>query len=234
MSRKKREKKQDSIQSLADKFYMTRSKEDFQNLYLRIYWGIKTYVSSKFLSNNIEDAEDVVAGVMEKVWTKIDMYDPMKANFSTWIYKIAMNDSLLFLKNRSKTSDRIVDIDISELYSATLLSGGSDNFVKQEECDYRIKDDLFEKLTYGEIIDNMYDVSISCINKLPDNYRLALREQLIHKKTIEQIAYDNDIKTTTLVNWLYKGKQALKEIIKNEFKELYENYTMGEENYLAL
>lgn len=235
MSRKKENKdKVESIQTLANKFYMSRSKEDFQNLYIRLYWGLKTYISNKFLNNNMEDSDDVVASVMEKIWTKIDMYDPVKANFSTWIYKVAMNDSLLYLKNRNKISSRMVDTDVSDLYSSTLISGNADNFIIQEECDYKVNDDVFEKLTYGEIIDNIYDVSISCINKLPDNYKLALQEKLINKKSIEQIAHDNNIKTTTLVNWLYKGRQALKEMIMTEYKDLYDNYNMGEENYLSM
>ena len=210
MGRKKKEENKD-IQILANKFYMTRSEEDYQNLFNRVYWGLLTYISKNFIKGNFEDCKEVLIGVMEKVWTKIDLYDPLKAQFSTWLYKIAMNDSLLFLKNRSYINNKKYDKDINDLYTITLSKGGCDSFIYQESVNYTLDDNKIK--TYEEVVDDMYDVSISCINKLPDNFKLVLTEQLINKKSIEQIAYDNQIKKTTLVNWLYKGKQVLKEII---------------------
>lgn len=56
----------------------------------------------------------------------------------------------------------------------------------------------------------------------------------MNKKSIEQIAYDNNIKKTTVVNWIYQGRQALKNIIKTEFKELYDDYVLGSENYMSM
>lgn len=231
MSRKKNKENQD-IQELANKFYWSRSEEDYQNLFNRIYWGLLTYISKNFIKGNFDDCNDVLIGVMEKIWTKIDMYDPLKANFSTWIYKIAMNDSLLFLKNRNYVSSKKYDKDINDLYSATLSGGGSEFFIYQEDLNYTTDGDKIK--SYEDITDDMYDASVKCIDKLPDNFRLVLREQLINKKSIEQIAYDNQIKKTTLVNWLYKGRQALKEIIKSENEELYDDWSMGKEKYLSM
>ena len=231
MSRKKKDdvkNSQETIQQLANEFYMNRSKDAYQKLYLRVYWGLKSYLSQKFFNNDMETAEDIVSVVMEKVWTKIDMYDPMKANFSTWLYRIAINDALLYLKGRQKLDKKIVDNDISDLYSNTIIEGGDDSFAVQSE----IK--LDDKKTYGEVIDDMVDISIKCINKLPDNFKLALTKKIINKKTIDEIAYEKQIKKTTLVNWLYQGRMALKEKIKSEYKDAYENWQMGEENYLAL
>ena len=221
--------KKKSIQELANEFYMTRSVDSYQRLYDRVHWGLRTYIC-KYIKNNIDDCNDVVVNVLEKVWTKIDMYNPTRANFSTWLYRVARNEALLFVQGRNKTNSKIYDNDISDIYTTTLSANGCEAFMVNDT--YNISLTGENKKTYGEIIDEMYDVSVTCINKLPDNFRLALTEKLINKKTIEQIAYDNQIKKTTLVNWLYQGKQALKEIVKEEFKDLYEDYTMGEENYI--
>lgn len=221
--------KKKSIQELANEFYWTRSVDSYQKLYDRIHWGIRTYIC-KYIKNNIDDCNDVVVNVLEKVWTKMDMYDPNRAKFSTWLYRIARNEALLFLQGRSKNNSKIYDNDISDIYTTTLTSNGCEAFMVNDSYNISLTNE--NKKTYGEIIDEMYDVSVTCINKLPDNFKLALTEKLINKKTIEQIAYDNQIKKTTLVNWLYQGKQALKEIVKEEFKELYEDYTLGEEKYI--
>lgn len=225
MNKKKQEK--GDIQELANKFFMTRSEEDFQNLYNRMYWSLKAYITKNFIKNNYDDCEDVIIGVLEKVWTKIDLYDPIKANFSTWLYKVAMNDSLLFLKGKSRENNKKYDTDISDLYSSLIAKGGADAFIVQEEKECSINDDLGLNKTYYEIVDDFYDASIKCINKLPDNFRLALTEKLINKKSIEQIAYDNQIKKTTIVNWLYQGRQELKKIIKKEHKDLYEDWLIS-------
>ena len=220
-----------NIQDIANKFYLTHSIEDFQNLYLRLHWGLRTYLY-KYL-NDIDDCNDVVIGVFEKVWSKIDMYNPSKSNFSTWIYRVARNDALLFLKNKQKISNKCLPKDISDIYSSALVdsSDGAGFDIQDELLCENLFDNLFNKKTYGEIIDEMYDVSISSINKLPEHFKLALTEQLINKKSIEQIAIDNNVKKTTIVNWIYQGRQALKEIIKTDHKNLYEEYAMGKENY---
>jgi RNA polymerase sigma factor (sigma-70 family) len=222
-----------SIQELANNFYWFRTVENYQNLYLRLHWGIRTYLY-KYLQD-IDDCNDVTIGVFEKVWSKMDMYDPMKSNFSTWLYRVARNDALLFLKNKQKTTYKHLPNDISNIYSNALVDDSTTLANIQEEllCD-NIFENAFDRKSYGEVIDEMYDVSIRSIHKLPDNFKLALTEQLINKKSIEQIAYDNNIKKTTVVNWIYQGRQALKNIIKTEFKELYDDYVLGSENYMSM
>lgn len=222
--------KKKSIQELANEFYMTRSVDSYQRLYDRVHWGLRTYIC-KYIKNNIDDCNDVVVNVLEKVWTKIDMYNPTRAKFSTWLYRVARNEALLFVQGRNKISSKIYDNDISDIYTTTLSANGCEAFMVNDIYNISLAEE--SKRTYGEVVDEMYDVSVTCINKLPDNFKLALTEKLINKKTIEQIAYDNQIKKTTLVNWLYQGKQALKEIVKEEFKDLYEDYVMGEEKYMT-
>ena len=62
------------------------------------------------------------------------------------------------------------------------------------------------------------------INKLPDNYRLILKEKLLNEKTLNEIAYDNNIPITSVKNWLFKGRLALRELIKENYSYLYSQY----------
>lgn len=223
-----------SIQELANKFFMTRTEEAYQELYLRMHWGLRKYIS-KYINKSIDDCNDVVVDVLEKVWTKIDMYDPLKAQFSTWLYRVARNEALLFLMSKNKRKNKEYDNDITDIYTKTLTTknGVDSNFIVYDDYNFSLTDDGLEKRSYDNVIDDMYDVSVSCIAKLPDNYRLALTEKYINKKTIDQIAYDNQIKKTTLVNWIYNGKNVVKEMIKYEYKDLYGEYELGAENYAS-
>jgi len=50
-----------------------------------------------------EDASDVTQGVFLKVIQRLDQYDP-NYKFFSWIYRMALNDSLNFLRDRNHTA----------------------------------------------------------------------------------------------------------------------------------
>ena len=50
---------------------------------------------------NIEDARDVTQGVFLKIAERLDEYDP-KFKFFSWIYRIAINDSLNLLRRNGR------------------------------------------------------------------------------------------------------------------------------------
>ncbi|MBD1208359.1 MAG: RNA polymerase sigma factor [Ignavibacteria bacterium] len=50
--------------------------------------------------NNVEDAEDVTQEVLIKIITNLARYDPQKAKFTTWLYKIVFNHILNIKKQK--------------------------------------------------------------------------------------------------------------------------------------
>lgn len=115
----------------------------------------------------------------------------------------------------------------SESEKSTPYEDEMDNVAYNDEFDGIIDENgNLVAINKNTLIDNMADASIKCIDYLPDNYRLVLREQLVNKKKINQIAEDNNIPMTTIVNWLYKGKIKLQEVVKDKYKNLYESYRM--------
>lgn len=71
----------------------------------RLYWQIRRIVLSH------EDANDILQNTFIKAWLNID-YFRGTAKISTWLYRIAMNESLTFLnKQRSTTHLSIDDAD---------------------------------------------------------------------------------------------------------------------------
>jgi len=138
------------------------------------------------------------------------------------------------MQEKKTHRNRHISVDISDLYDSTYNieseNASSNNIMSEESVSY-IDDvdgimtkDGYMRIDKNTLIDQMVDVSIQCIDYLPDNYKLVLKEQLVNKKKINQIAEDNQIPMTTIVNWLYKGKIKLQEIIKDKYKDLYESY----------
>lgn len=80
-----------------------KSREEFES----IYNEHKTLVFNVCLHYvlNREDAQDVAQEVFVKIYHHLSQYNPETASLKTWIYRIAINQSLDFLKAR-KTKKR--------------------------------------------------------------------------------------------------------------------------------
>ena len=66
------------------------------------YWHIRRMVTTH------EDADDVVQNTFIKVFRNLDKFKG-DAKLYTWIYRIATNESLTFLKNRKKRYSESID-----------------------------------------------------------------------------------------------------------------------------
>ncbi len=60
-----------------------------------LYWKVRHIVLTH------EDADDVMQNVMLKAWTNIDSFH-QQSRLSTWLYRIAVNESLDFLRSLRK------------------------------------------------------------------------------------------------------------------------------------
>ena len=69
-----------------------------------IYWHIRRMVLEH------EDANDIVQNTFIKAWTNIDSFQG-KSKISTWLYRIAINETLTFL---NKSHDCLVSLDTPE------------------------------------------------------------------------------------------------------------------------
>lgn len=83
------------------------------NLYAeRLYWQIRKMVL------NHDDANDLLQNTFMKAWTNIDLFRG-DAKISTWLYKIALNECLTFLKKQRAINQ--VSIDDTDLFLANRL-----------------------------------------------------------------------------------------------------------------
>lgn len=71
-----------------------------------LYWKIRRIVL------NHDDANDVMQNVFIKAWTNLDEFQ-CKSKFSTWLYRIAINESLDFVRKQKTASCVSSDEDLS-------------------------------------------------------------------------------------------------------------------------
>ena len=74
----------------------------------QIYWQIRRMVLSH------DDANDILQNTFIKAWTNID-YFRGDAKMSTWLYRIALNESLTFLNKQRANSQLSIDDTDTEM-----------------------------------------------------------------------------------------------------------------------
>lgn len=83
----------------------------------RLYWQVRRIVISH------EDADDVMQNVMLKAWVNLDSFR-QHARISTWLYRIAVNESLDFVRKKrnhcqnidSEAADQMVEQLMADPY----------------------------------------------------------------------------------------------------------------------
>lgn len=84
----------------------TRQREAFERIVRtyseQLYWQIRRLVLSH------DDANDILQNTFIKAWTNID-YFRGDAKMSTWLYRIALNESLTFLNKQRANSQLSID-----------------------------------------------------------------------------------------------------------------------------
>ena len=110
-----KEEEQLLMQQLADPASQRKAFERLVREYSeQLYWQVRRMVLSH------DDANDVLQNVFLKAWTHLDDFH-RDAKISTWLYRIAVNESLDFL--RRKKSQLVVSADDSgQGVSQTLMA----------------------------------------------------------------------------------------------------------------
>ncbi|MBO6187074.1 MAG: sigma-70 family RNA polymerase sigma factor [Prevotella sp.] len=88
----------------------------------QLYWKVRRIVLSH------EDADDVMQNVFLKAWTHLDDYHG-DSKLSTWLYRIAVNESIDFVRRRKPLTT--VSVDNQESGVANMLL--ADNYFDGDE-----------------------------------------------------------------------------------------------------
>jgi RNA polymerase sigma-70 factor (ECF subfamily) len=203
--------KEKNIQILAESFIQTRGEREFKYLYERVKPGVLNHCYG--ILKDFELAEDAFLNAMSKVWQKIEQYDSERGNFSTWCYNIARNESLLLLKSRK----RYISQSSEEMEYTSAKA-------EEKNRSYDIEDDpLWDFLSGGSDIDDVYEQVIDEIKELPDIYRDIMIDREINGMKYKDIAIKYDIKKRSIATRIRRARTKIRKKMedamgKSDFK----------------
>lgn len=150
-----------------------------------LYWQIRRMVESH------DDANDLLQNTFMKAWTAIDSFRG-DAKLTTWLYKIAINESITFLNRERKRQNIPLDGDDSFLINsieADRHTDGDELLKKLRVAIASLPEKqrlVFNMRYYDEMkYEQMSEILGTSVGALKASYHLAV-------KKIEQFFKDND------------------------------------------
>lgn len=109
-----------------------------------LYWQIRKIILSH------DDANDVLQNTFIKVWTSIDSFRG-DSKLSTWLYRIAINESISFLNKQRNLNN--ISIDDTDSFLITKLE--SDPYFDGDEAQLKLQKALLTLPEKQRIVFNM-------------------------------------------------------------------------------
>jgi len=142
----------------------------------RLYWQIRKMVLSH------DDANDILQDVLMKAWSNLENFRG-DAKLTTWLYRIAINESITFLNK--KRSQNNVSIDADDSFLINVLE--SDEYFDGDEAQLRLqkailtlpeKQRLVFQMKYFEEMkyDEMSDILGTSVGALKASYHHAVKK----------------------------------------------------------
>lgn len=105
-----------------------RDKKAFSLIYEYYAGRIKSFLMGKGM--NEDTADELMQEIMLTVWRRAESYDPKKAAASTWLFTIARNRRIDYLRGSSRVE---IELDDEILDIRTTESGTQAKYVAQEQ-----------------------------------------------------------------------------------------------------
>ncbi|MGV8827605.1 MAG: RNA polymerase sigma factor [Breznakibacter sp.] len=154
--------------------------------------------------NNKSDAEDLTIEAFGKAFKNLSQYSPSFA-FSTWLFKIASNNCIDYLR---KKRTNIISLD------------GGMNDENEIEPTIPIKDtnlDPEENLIRDQIVTLMRTV----VTKLKPRYRILIEKRYFQELSYEEISVELDLPIGTVKAQLFRARELLFNTLKNSEVRTY-------------
>ncbi len=148
--------------------------------------------------NNRDDAEDLTIEAFGKAFKNIKQYTPDYA-FSTWLFKIATNNCIDFIRKKRKmlmAIDRGIENEDGQEITLEVRSEGPgpDDFLMKKQ----------RKDTMKEVVD-----------KLKPRYRKLVELRYYQELSYEEIAVELNLPLGTVKAQLFRAREFLYQIMKN-------------------
>lgn len=135
------------------------------------------------MMNNYDDAEDITQAAFVKAYEKLNTFKP-KFKFFSWIYRIAVNESLNYL-NQKKQFEQL------------------DNDLVSKE---KTPEEAYDEMELSKTIQN-------ALMKLDLNYRAIVVLKHFQGCSYREIGYIMDLPEKTVKSRLFTARQLLKNVL---------------------
>ncbi|MCL9803917.1 RNA polymerase sigma factor [Flavobacterium amniphilum] len=141
---------------------------------------------SKMYMDNPDDQDDLFQEIICQLWKAYDSFKG-ESQFSTWMYRVAINTSIVFLKKEKRKIDK--------------YEIASEN-IKEEDCDAYIKESQIEH----------FYKAVQKLDKIDKAIIFYQLEGFSHREIAENLGISEGNARVKL----NRAKEKLKEIIKNQ------------------
>ena len=162
-------------------------REAFSTLVREYQQRIYSIVRKMVISH--DDADDIVQEVFVKVWHNVENFKGDSSLF-TWVYRIAVNESLMFLRKRRR--QQWFGSDITEELENALIS---DKYVDADEIQQKLQ---------------------KAILRLPDKQRLVFNLKYFEDLSYEEIAEITETTVGSLKASFHHATKKIEEFLQDD------------------
>lgn len=174
--------------------------EAYTILYNRYEKAVKSFL--RMMIKNESDAEDVQIQAFSKAFKNLERYNP-QYKFSTWVYRIATNCAIDFIRKK-----RVKVVDIDDKYEDR----------SKEESKYYASSNLNpeEKVIYSDLIARC----INAANQLSGKQKAIFEMRFLKNYSYKEIAEELQIPLGSVKGNLFRARQDLKNLLGVDTRNL--------------
>ncbi|HEX3684754.1 MAG TPA: RNA polymerase sigma factor [Bryobacteraceae bacterium] len=165
------------------------------------HYDRRVFRMAKQITQNDDDAEDVLQETFFKAYTHLDDFQG-NSKFYTWLVRIAVNEALM--KLRKRRSDRTVPLDEP-------IDTGEDEMVREIAVWDENPEDTYSREELGEILDQ-------AIQSLKPAYRTVFVLRDIEEMSIEETAEALGLSISAVKSRLLRARLQLREKLTRQFR----------------
>jgi RNA polymerase sigma-70 factor, ECF subfamily len=161
----------------------------------------RVFRMAKQITQNDEDAEDVLQETFLKAYSHLDAFQG-NSKFYTWLVRIAVNEALM--KLRKRRSDKTVPLDDP-------IDTGEDVVAREIAVWEDNPEDTYSREELGAILDE-------AIQSLKPAYRTVFILRDIEEMSIEETAEALDLSISAVKSRLLRARLQLRDKLTRQFK----------------
>lgn len=158
------------------------------------------YFHVRKMIRNSDFADDLVQDIFLKAFKSLKNYKNDYA-FSTWLYRIATNHTIDYLRKK-KLETLSIHADDSDDTHATIQLADEDSFTDEPMIRRERKNKVHE-----------------AIGQLPEKYREVILKRHIEEKSYQEIAEEMDIPLGTVKAHIFRARELLYKYMKDTIQD---------------